>query len=360
VKLRSSVRSCVYRYPLLDGPPEALATVIVKCATQPYGATAAGAIDGSVWQDWAGMLLIAASPGDPIAPHCYGGQAAGLIVLEDLGDGPSLRDVMAGGDGQRAEEGLVDYLATLGKLHARTHDRYAQFQDIRASLGLYHSKREWYPHRYAQLSQQFYAMLHHAQVAPAPGVGGDLAIILKTLRSPNLFATYIHGDPTPSNCLLARPGLRLIDFEYGSYGHALLDGVQARMCFPSGPFVNRIPARIARCAEAAYRAELARGCPAAADDTLFAQAVAVACAYWAIGFLSWLTFAELLAADRQWGSATVRQRVILFAELFAQTAEEAAYLEALGTTFQSLAARLRKLWPEAAEMPLYPAFCGSV
>jgi hypothetical protein len=52
-KLRSSGRSFVYRCPLLDGPPEAPAAVIVKCARQPYGATAAGASDGPVLQEWA-------------------------------------------------------------------------------------------------------------------------------------------------------------------------------------------------------------------------------------------------------------------------------------------------------------------
>src|SRR4029453_2395877 len=92
-KLRSSDRACVYRCPLIDGPPEAPATVIVKCAARPYGATAAGAVDGNVWQDWAGMQLIAlARPGEPLTPLCYGGQMSGVIVLEDLGDTSSLRD----------------------------------------------------------------------------------------------------------------------------------------------------------------------------------------------------------------------------------------------------------------------------
>jgi hypothetical protein len=304
-------------------------------------------------------LIAGVSPGDPLTPRCYGGQLSGVIVLEDLGDISSLRDVMAGADSQHAEESLVSYLASLGKLHACTQGHYAQFQKIRASLGNYDPERDWYPRRYTQLSQQFYDMVRHAQVAAAPGVDSDLTTIVETLRAPGPFFTYIHGDPTPSNCLLLKAGPRLIDFEYGAYGHALLDGVQARMCFPSGPFVNRIPERIAQRAEAAYRAELTRGCPAAADERLFAQAVAVACAYWAIGFLSWLPFAELLVADRQWGSATVRQRFILFADLFAQTAVEAGYLEALGATFRALAVRMRRLWPAAAEMRPYPAFVGA-
>jgi hypothetical protein len=305
------------------------------------------------------QLIALASPGEPLTPLCYGGQMSGVIVLEDLGDTSSLRDVMAGADRRHAEESLVSYLACLGKLHARTQGHYAQFQEIRSSLGSYDPDRDWYPRRYAQLSQQFYDIAGHMQVAVAPGVDGDLMTLVETLRAPGPFLTYIHGDPTPSNGLLLKAGPRLIDFEYGAYGHALLDGVQARMCFPSGPFVYRVPERIAQRAEAAYRAELARGCPAATDARLFAKAVAVACAYWAIGFLSWLPFAELLLADRQWGSATVRQRFILFAELFAQTAAEAGYLEALGATFQALALRMRKLWPAAAEMPLYPAFVGA-
>src|SRR5262249_31302717 len=131
-----------------------------------------------------------------------------------------------------------------------------------------------------------------------------------------------------------------------------------RMCFPSGPFVNRIPMRIVDRAEVAYRRELVRSCPAAADETLFVQAITIGCAYWAINFLSWLPFAEVLAADRQWGNATVRQRFILFADVFVQTAEESGCLPALCVTMQAFANRLRQLWPEAADMPFYPAFCG--
>jgi hypothetical protein len=357
-RLRSSDRSQVYRCSLIDAPPEAPASVILKRATRPYGATAAGAVDGSVWQDWAGLRLIGdLSAGDPLAPRCYAGdQAAGLIVIEDLGAVPSLRDALAGDDAALAEQELVQLFATLGKLHARTHGHQALFQGIRAMLGPYEPEHDWYRHRYARLSWQLQDMLRQVHVEPAPGADADLATILDALRDPGPFLVYIHGDPTPANYLIAGGRSRLLDYEYGTYGHALLDGVQARMCFPSGSFVNRIPARIVSRAEAVYRAELARGCPAAADDALFAQATTIGCAYWAINFLSWLPFAEVLAADRQWGSATVRQRFILFAEIFVETAQESGYLEALCTTMQAFVHRLRQLWPEATDMPLYPVW----
>jgi hypothetical protein len=357
-RLRSSDRSQVYRCSLIDASPEAPASVILKRATRPYGATAAGAVDGSVWQDWAGLRLIGGlSAGDPLAPRCYAGdQAAGLIVLEDLGAVPSLRDALAGDDAAQAEQGLVQLFATLGKLHARTHGHQALFKGIRATLGPYEPERDWYWRRYAQLPGQLQDMLRQAQVDPVPGTDADLATVLDALRNPGPFLVYIHGDPTPANYLLAGVGSRLIDYEYGIYGHALLDGVQARMCFPTGPFVGCIPARIVCRAEAVYRAELARGCPAAADDTLFAQATTLGCAYWAINFLSWLPFAEVLAADRLWGIATVRQRFILFAEIFVETAQESGYLEALCTSMRAFVHRLRQLWPEAAKMPLYPVW----
>jgi hypothetical protein len=359
-RLRSSDRSQVYRCSLIDAPPGAPASVILKRATRPYGATAAGAVDGSVWQDWAGLRLLGdLSAGDPLAPRCYtGDQAAGLIVLEDIGAVPNLRDALAGDDTAQAGQGLVQLFATLGKLHARTHGHQALFLNIRATLGPYEPELDWYRHRYAQLSWQFQDMLRQVQVEPAPGTDADLATILDALRDPGPFLVYIHGDPTPANYLIAGGHSRLLDYEYGTYGHALLDGVQARMCFPSGPFVNRVPARIVCRAEVAYRAELARGCPAAADDTLFAQATTIGCAYWAIGFLSWLPFAEVLAADRQWGNATIRQRFILFAEVFVETAQESGYLEALCTSMRAFVHRLRQLWPEAADMPLYPVFRG--
>jgi hypothetical protein len=113
--------------------------------------------------------------------------------------------------------------------------------------------------------------------------------------------------------------------------------------------------------ESAYRAELARGCPAAQDDLLFGPAVVEACAYWTLRLCSRnpRTILELLDQDREWGISTIRQRVLLRAGILEQLTAESGHLVALGATFADIAAKLRTRWPaEADAMPYYPAFRG--
>lgn len=80
-----------------------------------------------------------------IVPHCYGGNiATGLIVLEDLGDQPSLRDVLSSNNGVQAEEAIIQYFATLGILHARSYGYGSRFHALRSSFGSYDPTLDWY------------------------------------------------------------------------------------------------------------------------------------------------------------------------------------------------------------------------
>jgi hypothetical protein len=172
---------------------------------------------------------------------------------------------------------------------------------------------------------------------------------------------YTHGDPCPDNWVWAGERLRLFDFEGGAFRHALTDGVYGRIHFPTCWCVNRLPDRIQPLMESAYRAELARGCPAAQDDQLFERAVVEACAYWTLRHCSrnMRTILQVIDEDFEWGIATVRQRVLLRAGILEQLTAESGHLVALGATFADLAAKLRARWPaEADTMPYYPAFRG--
>ncbi len=44
----------------------------------------------------------------------------GILVMEDLGTGPALEDLLAGSDAFRASQGLVAFSAALGQMHAAT------------------------------------------------------------------------------------------------------------------------------------------------------------------------------------------------------------------------------------------------
>src|SRR5258708_19389484 len=112
------------------------------------------------------------------------------------------------------------------------------------------------------------------------GAGEELTGLSATLHNRGPFLTFVQSDAAPDNCLWHGEHLRLIDFEGARYTHALLEGVYCRMPFPTCWCVYRMPEAIMQRAEAAYRAELAQACPAAADHTLFSPRVTLPSTYW--------------------------------------------------------------------------------
>jgi hypothetical protein len=137
--LDGSDRSHVFRLSLLEGPPDAPTSVIVKRAAvgddETYDPNAA-AFPAPAWRlfnDWAGLQFLArVAPSDPIAPRLYGGDRnAGLIVLEDLGRRETLDQVLLGEDARAAENGLVDLAALLGRMHALSMGRQSRARAAR-------------------------------------------------------------------------------------------------------------------------------------------------------------------------------------------------------------------------------------
>jgi hypothetical protein len=354
-------RDTIARFPVVAAPPGRPASVVVKGATprddDPYDPDATDPNSQAVrlFNDWAGLALVQAVGGRPaLVPRLYGGdRAQGRIVLEDLGAGPGLDHLLLGDDPVAAAAGLRALATALGHLHARTIGQQARYERLRRDLG--HPTPAQF-HSYDGLAATLAEATTLLAVDPAPGTEADVARVGAAMRDPGPFLAYTHGDPCPDNWLLTPDGVRLLDFEFGAYRHALVDGVYGRVHFPTCWCVNRLPPALPLEMEAAYRAALVPGCPAAADDRLFSQAVVEACAYWAINTIGMYGLARLLRADIAWGVATVRQRALLRFDLVARLTAERGTLEALGTTFARIAAALQTRWPEVAPLPLYPAF----
>jgi hypothetical protein len=362
-QLESSERSHVFRLTLLDGPADAPTSIIVKRATvgedETYDPDAA-AFPAPAWRlfnDWAGLQFLGhVAPADPLAPRLYGGDRnAGLIVLEDLGAGEMLDQLLLGDDGTTAGQALVDLASLLGRMHALTIGRQDAFDRLRDALGPRQKTTDYYT--YEWLATALHTAARELAVTPAPGVDYELATLIQTIKEPGPFLAYTHGDPCPGNDLRVGTQLRLLDFEFGDFRHALTDGVYGRMFFPTCWCSNRVPQSVVVEMETTYRAMLLQGCPAASDDHLFSQALVASCAYWALTMYAWNPVADMLAHDKEWGTATIRQRVLMRSDSFAQTAEQYGQLEALGATVRALAAKLHSPLPgEVEALPLYPAF----
>src|SRR5260370_8174386 len=60
----------------------------------------------------------------------------GILVMEDLGIGPALEDLLAGRDASAALQGLVAFSAALGQMHATTTGHATEYYQLRRRHGL--------------------------------------------------------------------------------------------------------------------------------------------------------------------------------------------------------------------------------
>ena len=290
-----------------------------------------------------------------LVPRFYGGdRAAGITLMEAL-DGAPVDTLLLGADAAAAEAALLGLATVLGQMHAATIGKEAEYTALREGLGPHPTDGEHY--QFAWLGTAFDSTAGALGLTPGAALREDISRVIDAIRDPGPFRAFTHGDPCPDNVFHSAAGARLIDFDLGGYGHALAEGVYGRIHFPTCWCVNRLPEAITERMEAAYRTALNPGCPEAADDALFGQAVTTACAFWVLDMCRWLPLGDVLKQDDEWGIATLRQRYLLRADLLARITAEFGYLEALGQAFGTVAAELRRRWSaEVAPLPLYPAF----
>lgn len=312
------------------------------------------------FSDWVGAEFLSAIPGaSRPAPRFYAGdRAMGLFVLEDLGPHRSLVEPLLGPDAAAATAALRAFSACLGRLHAATREQSARFERLCRALS---PEGPFLPPAGAQFDERTKALLASIErlgVRVEASLLEEVELVREAIERPGPFLAYIHGDPCPDNVFLDDGRVRLIDFEFGHFGHALMDAVYGLMTFPTCWCASRLPPAVVAQMEAVYRAELVTGCPEARDDGVFETALARVCAVWLLNTLA-RHLEGALREDRTWGIATMRPRVLARLEDFVTTAGERAQLPSLRGTAAQLLDVLRARWPEARPLPLYPAFAAA-
>lgn len=310
------------------------------------------------FHDWAGAeFLSSVSPTAEHSPRFYGGHRdLGFILLEDLGtQHRSLVEPLLDEDAASAERALLKYVTALGRMHADTMGKEAEFYQIlhAANPALAALPK---PQVEQEKIQKFVDVLTTLAIPTDAALLAELQRVLDTVNQPGVFGAYIHHDPCPDNLFDTGDRLRLLDFEFGRFGHALIDAAYIRIFFPSCWCCNQIPAPVIARLEAVYRTELVRGCPAAADDELFKRTLAEVCGYWLLETHSWVLAHSLTADDSPWGITTTRARILGRLAAFVATASEFDQLPAYRSAASRLLALLQARWPENEPMPFYPAF----
>lgn len=340
---------------LSDSSPSTV--IIKKVVVDTYNPEDAASWDTRrFFSDWAGAEFLSAVLDTHRSPRFYGGDySLGFFILEDLGDQRSLVEPLLEEDAAGAEKALLSFSACLGSLHAGTIGQSARFETllraISPQVGTFTRAVTELGERVTQLQ----VCLDGLGVRAEMGFSQEVEAVVTAIENPGPFLSYIHGDPCPDNASWNGEELRLIDFEFGGFGHALLDGTYGRMLFPTCWCANSLPSGVVSRMEAVYRAELAKRCPEAQDDRVFEAALARVCGFWLLSTLN-RDLARAVEADRTWGIATMRQRLLARLEAFITTAEECNELPALRGMASRLLKVLHKVWPETPRLPLYPAF----
>jgi hypothetical protein len=279
-----------------------------------------------------------------------------FILLEDFKHLPNMVAPLLGGTGPQAVSVLERYMVRLGRMHAESAGKGAQFAEIVRQVSPGQSLlRDTIVGRVKQLIEWLEASAQRYGLAMQGPVLGDIRAVLEAALQPGPFLVYVHNDPCPDNLYDDGRTVRLIDFEVSGFGHALVDAVYPRMAFPSCWCANRVPAGLVARLEGRYQTELVKGIPEAADEGAFGGGITADCGFWLlVDFGQRLTWAEKNPAGK-WGLATVPSRLLAHTEAFARTAEQFGCFQALGDFALDFREKLGQAWPEHEPLPEYPA-----
>ncbi|HLO16461.1 MAG TPA: hypothetical protein VK206_16635 [Anaerolineales bacterium] len=307
--------------------------------------------------DWVGAEFLSSLHLDnPISPYFYGGDLEqGFFVLEDLGEHRNLVNSLLQGDPVSAENGLGKYYTALGTLHAITAGKASVFE---AMFSARFPGQQPFAEELLGIEkrmQKVYDLLDQLGVPTTNELADEIESVTDVVTLPGSFLAYIHGDPCPDNLFDMGDHYRFIDFEWGHFGHALLDAIYPRMMWPSCWCANRLPEDMIAKMETSYRAELVKGCPEVQEDAVWELSLVQMCGMTLLNRLAW-DLEIALQEDRKRGIASIRQRTLAQLETFVKIAENFKKLPALCGIASHLLSVLQRRWVDMSRLPLYPAF----
>jgi aminoglycoside phosphotransferase (APT) family kinase protein len=276
---------------------------------------------------------------EPVAPRLLGADAdAGILLMEDLGPGASLADSLLTGDRSRVREDLVSYARALGAMHAWSMRRPKD-----PSLGT--------PPWPGAVARGKDALLGAAASLGLPAADAGTEVDqLSVMLNETGYHGLVHGDACPDNVRFLDGRCRIFDFEHSGWGAVVLDASYLLAPFPSCWCFGRLPASVAAPAMSAYRRRL----QAAAIDLGPSWDVAMTAALGAWILARGDMIARALEEDSQWGTTTIRPRLLTWLHSFTSAAGQSGVLPGLRVLAGELRERLSARWPETV-IADYPA-----
>lgn len=279
---------------------------------------------------------------EPVAPRLLGADAdAGIVLIEDLGPGPSLADSLLTGDRSRVRADLVSYAEALGSMHAWSMRRPRD-----PSLGT----PPW-PGAVARGKDAFLGAAAALGLSAA-GAGTEVDQLCVLLNETG-YHGLVHGDACPDNVRFLDGRCRIFDFEHSGWGAVVLDASYLLAPFPSCWCFGRLPASVAAPAMSAYRGRLEAAGTGLGPSWDVAMAAALGA--WIVAWGD--TIAKALEEDREWGTTTMRPRLLTWLRSFTSATGRSGVLPGLRGLAGELHQRLSARWPETV-IADYPALAG--
>jgi hypothetical protein len=323
-------------------------TVVIKHYPQE---PAPGQIDPFAQEAVSYQLFTALPAGERMCPELLAHEGKHrVLVIEDLGRAPTLRDKLHGQDAAAAERALLAWARSLAKLHTTTAAREADFDALLRRLN--GSARKVDVVSDLLITQLPLLLNENLGVQTAEDVRDRLARAVAEHRS-TLFRAFSPVDLSPDNNLVTSGGVRFLDFERGLVRSAFADAVHLRMPFLSYADAFALPKGMSEAMLAVWRAEVLAIWPRLADDSVFFEQLL----HSQLVQLWLVTHDFMIHAEQERGGLAVSRPSALIA-WWTDLAEHArgADLGYLAEHAEKISAAVRARYPAEVEFPLFPAF----
>ena len=269
----------------------------------------------------------------------------GGLLLEDLGQVPTLDQVLAGTSRTRAAELLEQSASGLGALHAASRARLATFERldrVRARSFLEQADE------FRSLHGAVVEFIARALIHPARGFDEAYQRIAERFGAPASLLAVTLGDLAPSNVMAAPQGPRFIDLEHCGARHAFYDAMFWRCICP-------LPGAIADAMDRAYFNALSASGITLSQERFDAEMVALA-SHRMLWMLSW-NMLELFERDHPWAGelSSTRAALLRYLDEYVRFASARPHEPAIVSTLDDLRSALAERFHERAPEILFAA-----
>ncbi|MEV4234272.1 phosphotransferase family protein [Nocardia sp. NPDC050408] len=270
-----------------------------------------------------------------------------LLVLSDLGENSRMTQVLQSGVEPATRNALMAFAQALGRMHAATVGREADFVALLRRVDVVHRVDGIAQQAEAAISE-VPGMLQRELGIEVPGEIAERIVRGNRLFSAGRFRAFSPSDLCPDNVILNEEGARFLDYEWGGYRDATLDIAYALVSFPGCLCDFELSRDRAKQMVDAWRAQVVGVWPALADDAVLAERILEARLIWVWLTTYWFLPADhtRIAAAREHGLSVPRSEALI--NRWAALAEDARCTgdDVVGDFAEDVSAMLEERWSE--------------